>query len=93
LPLQCAFVFFRRLLLYHRPDLHNLLAEGHVSPDMFCMPWFLTLFASKTPLRLTLQLWDRHLERAEPQFFVFLAAAVLAKSPDPSSMSSGAAIC
>jgi len=79
-PLQCAFVFFRRLLLYHRPDLHNLLADRGVSPDMFCMPWFLTIFASKTPLKLTLQLWDRHLERAEPPFFMFLAAAVLASS-------------
>jgi len=79
-PLQCAFVFFRRLLIYHRPDLHNLLVDRGVSPDMFCMPWFLTIFASKTPLKLTLQLWDRHLERSEPPFFVFLAAAVLASS-------------
>ncbi|CAE8623791.1 unnamed protein product [Polarella glacialis] len=79
-PLQCAFVFFRRLLLYHRPDLHNLLVERGVSPDMFCMPWFLTLFASKTPMRLTLQLWDRHLERGEPPFFMFLATAVLLNS-------------
>lgn len=76
-PLQCAFVFFRRLLLYHHPDLHNLLVERGISPDMFCTPWFLTLFASKTPLRLTLHLWDRILERGEPPFFIFLAVALL----------------
>ncbi|CAJ1420129.1 unnamed protein product [Effrenium voratum] len=76
-PLQCAFIFFRRLLLYHRPDLHNLFVEKGVTPDMFCMPWFLTLFASKTPMRLAMQLWDRHLERGEPHFFLFLAAAVV----------------
>merc|ERR550514_2179627 len=79
-PLQCAFVFFRRLLLYHHPDLHNLLTERGVSPEMFCTPWFLTLFASKTPLRLLLQLWDRHIARCEPAFFVFLAVAALASA-------------
>ncbi|CAK0866222.1 unnamed protein product [Prorocentrum cordatum] len=44
---------------------------------MFCMPWFLTLFASKSPLKVTLQLWDRHLERADPPFFIFLAVGLL----------------
>ncbi|CAE7358889.1 unnamed protein product [Symbiodinium natans] len=73
------------------------------------MPWFLTLFASKTPMRpaetckilqglkkvvsscqsfflhlaiffqslfrLAIQLWDRLLERGEPHFIIFLAAA------------------
>ncbi|CAE7939037.1 tbc1d23, partial [Symbiodinium sp. KB8] len=77
LPLQCAFVFFRRLLLYHRPDLHNLFVEKDVWGPEFCMPWFLTLFASKTPMRLAIQLWDRLLERGEPYFIIFLAAAVL----------------
>merc|ERR1740121_1491849 len=41
------------------------------------MPWFLTLFASKTPLAIAVELWDRHLERDEPPFFIFLAVAVL----------------
>eukprot|EP00929_Paragymnodinium_shiwhaense_P067157 TRINITY_DN33802_c0_g1_i1.p1 TRINITY_DN33802_c0_g1~~TRINITY_DN33802_c0_g1_i1.p1 ORF type:complete len:915 (+),score=245.25 TRINITY_DN33802_c0_g1_i1:177-2921(+) len=77
-PLQSGFVFFRRLLLYHHPDLHNLLVDRGISPDMFCTPWFLTLFASKTPLKLTYLLWDRLLEKADPTFFVFLAVAVLA---------------
>ena len=27
------------------------------------MPWFLTLYASKTPMKLTMSLWDRLLER------------------------------
>jgi len=80
IPLQCAFVFFRRLLLYHHPDLHNLLVERGISPDMFCTPWFLTLFASKMGLRLTYQLWDRIVDRGEAQFFVFLAVAVVANA-------------
>eukprot|EP00434_Breviolum_minutum_P004278 symbB.v1.2.003773.t1/scaffold207.1/size268535/20 len=79
-PLQCAFIFFRRLLLYHCPQLQNFFAEKGVTPDMFCMPWFLTLFASKTPMRLTVQLWDRLLERGEPYFFMFLALAVVVKA-------------
>lgn len=79
-PLQCAFVFFKRLLLYHHPNLYNYLAERDIHPEMFCTPWFLTIFASKTPLRIALQLWDRHLQRNEPAFFVFLAVAVLANA-------------
>jgi len=79
-PLQCAFIFFRRLLLYHCPQLQNFFAEKGVTPDMFCMPWFLTLFASKTPMRLTVQLWDRLLERGEQHFFMFLALAVVIKA-------------
>jgi len=78
-PLQCGFVFFQRLLLYHQPDMFNFLSERQVSPEMFCTPWFLTLFASKTPLTILLQLWDRHLARNEPSFFVFLAVAVLSE--------------
>ncbi|CAE7388083.1 tbc1d23 [Symbiodinium natans] len=78
-PLQCAFIFFRRLLLYHRPDLHNLFVEKDVCGPEFCMPWFLTLFASKTPMRLAIQLWDRLLERGEPHFIIFLAVLALAE--------------
>eukprot|EP00913_Durusdinium_trenchii_P030712 g28766.t1 len=79
-PLQCAFIFFRRLLLYHCPRVQNFFLEKGVTPDMFCMPWFLTLFASKMPMRLTLQLWDHLLARGEPHFFMFLALAVVAKA-------------
>lgn len=91
-PLQCTFVFFGRLLLYHRPDLHNLLEDRGVSPDMYSMPWFLTLFASKTPLKLALHLWDRFLERSDTTFFMFLGVALLSNaeqavfSADPSSL-------
>lgn len=79
-PLQCTFVFFQRLLLYHYPDLHHFLREQGVSPEMFCMPWFLTVFASKTPLNVILLLWDRVLNRNEPSFFVFIAVAVVANA-------------
>eukprot|EP00928_Gymnodinium_smaydae_P032316 TRINITY_DN23439_c0_g5_i1.p1 TRINITY_DN23439_c0_g5~~TRINITY_DN23439_c0_g5_i1.p1 ORF type:complete len:846 (-),score=199.53 TRINITY_DN23439_c0_g5_i1:5-2542(-) len=91
-PLQCAFVFIGRLLLYHRPDLHNLLDDRGVSPEMYCMPWFLTLFASKTPLSLALALWDRLLLRGDPIFVTFLGVALLARaeqavlSADPSCL-------
>jgi len=76
--LHVSLLFFRQLLLYHHPDLHNHLEHVGVSPIVYATPWFITLFASRTPLTILVRLWDKYLERGEASFMPFLAVAMIA---------------
>lgn len=51
--LHITLLFFRQLLLYHLPHLHNQLEEAGVAPVVYATPWFITLFAYKNPLHVT----------------------------------------
>mmetsp|Transcript_123727 Transcript_123727/g.309248 ORF Transcript_123727/g.309248 Transcript_123727/m.309248 type:complete len:995 (-) Transcript_123727:32-3016(-) len=75
--LHISLLFFRQLILYHHPDLHNQLAESGVSPFAYATPWFMTLFAARTPLSVLLKLWDQYIARGEDHFLPFLAVAML----------------
>lgn len=77
--LHVSLLFFRQLLMYHHPDLHNLLNETGVPPLAYAAPWYITLFAARTPLLVILQLWDRYLTRNDSGFLPFLAVATIAK--------------
>mmetsp|Transcript_92609 Transcript_92609/g.249863 ORF Transcript_92609/g.249863 Transcript_92609/m.249863 type:complete len:545 (-) Transcript_92609:178-1812(-) len=76
--LHVLLLFFRQLLLYHHPDLHNQLEEVGVSPIIYATPWFITLFASRTPLSVLLHLWDRYITKGDDTFLPFLALAIMA---------------
>lgn len=75
--LHISLLFFRQLILYHHPDLHNQLEDAGVSPFVYATPWFITLFAARTPLTVLLRLWDRYIERDDSSFLPFLAVAML----------------
>ncbi|CAE7641553.1 Tbc1d23 [Symbiodinium pilosum] len=75
--LHITLLFFRQLLLYHLPHLHNQLEEAGVAPVVYATPWFITLFAYKTPLQVLLRLWHRYMRRGDPTFMPFLAVAVM----------------
>ncbi|CAE7275767.1 tbc1d23 [Symbiodinium sp. CCMP2592] len=75
--LHITLLFFRQLLLYHLPHLHNQLEEAGVAPVVYATPWFITLFAYKTPLQVLLRLWHRYIHRGDPTFVPFLAVAVM----------------
>jgi len=75
--LHISLLFFRQLLFYHHPDLHNQLEEASVSPFLYATPWFITLFASRTPLSVLLRFWDKYILRNEASFLPFLAVALL----------------
>lgn len=75
--LHITLLFFRQLLLYHLPHLHNQLEEAGVAPVVYATPWFITLFAYKTPLQVLLRLWHRYIRRGDPTFVPFLAVAVM----------------
>ena len=56
--LHITLLFFRQLLLYHLPHLHNQLEEAGVAPVVYATPWFITLFAYKNPLHVPWFQWE-----------------------------------
>ncbi len=56
--LQTQLIVFNQLLAYHDPQLFNHLRTQQFSPDLFAIPWFLTLFTHILPLESTFRLWD-----------------------------------
>ncbi|KEP62994.1 UNVERIFIED_CONTAM: TBC domain-containing protein [Hammondia hammondi] len=75
--LQCAFHLFKHLLTYHDPALAAFLERHFVTPELYVTPWFLTLFSSKTSLLVLFALWDKYVAEGDPNFFPFLALALL----------------
>ncbi|KFG58411.1 TBC domain-containing protein [Toxoplasma gondii RUB] len=75
--LQCAFHLFKHLLTYHDPALAAFLERHYVTPELYVTPWFLTLFSSKTSLLVLFALWDKYVAEGDPNFFPFLALALL----------------
>mmetsp|Transcript_127566 Transcript_127566/g.291560 ORF Transcript_127566/g.291560 Transcript_127566/m.291560 type:complete len:730 (+) Transcript_127566:98-2287(+) len=75
--LQCFFISFRYLLLYHIPGIATILEEFEVYPELYVTPWFLTLFASKTELDVLLLFWDLYIGQGDPYLFPFIGMALL----------------
>ena len=93
--LHVTLLFFRQLLLYHLPHLHNQLEEAGVAPVVYATPWFITLFAYKNPLHVIMRLWHEYIRRGDPTFVPFLAVALMelenlgsmARGDDPCALS------
>lgn len=75
--LQCAFLLFKHLLLYHDPFLTLFLEHHGVSPELYVTPWFLTAFASKTWIEYLMCLWDYYIAEGDRFYFCFIAVALL----------------
>ena len=56
--LQTQLIVFNQLLAYHDPQLFLHLHSEHFLPELFAIPWFLTLFTHILPIDATLRLWD-----------------------------------
>ncbi|CAG9823731.1 unnamed protein product [Phaedon cochleariae] len=50
---------FSQLIAFHDPVLANHLYEINFYPQLFAIPWFLTLFSHVFPLYKILHLWDK----------------------------------
>lgn len=48
-----------------------------MTPDIYAMSWFITLFARKTPIHIVLCLWDIMLQLDDPIHIIFIAVAFL----------------
>ena len=52
---------FQQLITFHDPELANHLSDmdGQAFvPDLYAIPWFLTMFAHVFPIKKILYLWD-----------------------------------
>lgn len=58
LGLKVAYYVFLSLLRKFMPKLLNHFLDENFSPNMYTTSWFMTIFSSRVPLRLTLRIWD-----------------------------------
>eukprot|EP00871_Galdieria_phlegrea_P001348 jgi/Galph1/2213/GphlegSOOS_G910.1 len=56
--LKKAFHYFQQVILYHLPSLFWLLMDAEITPDMFGLSWFATLFARNFGLEELFALYD-----------------------------------
>lgn len=56
--LQTQLIVFNQLLAFHDPKLFLHLHKLQFLPELFAIPWFLTLFTHILPIESTLRLWD-----------------------------------
>ncbi|XP_069686728.1 TBC1 domain family member 23 isoform X1 [Periplaneta americana] len=70
------FHLFRLLLLYHDPELCSFLDTKRISPDLYCLSWFQSLFAATCSLPVVQAMWDLYFQQADP-FFVFFLGLVM----------------
>lgn len=52
---------FQQLLSFHDPELSHHLNEIGLRPELYAIPWFMTLFAHVLPLDKIYWLWDNFL--------------------------------
>lgn len=68
-----AFHILRLLLLYHDPELCSFLDTKRVTPDLYCMNWFQSLFAATCTLPVVIYMWDYYFQQSDPFFIFFLS--------------------
>ena len=78
--LQCVFLLFRHLLLYHDPQLCAHLDAAEMGPELYASSWFITLYANRCKMEVVLYLWDTLVLEAEDDcmlhYFVSLALLI-----------------
>jgi hypothetical protein len=82
IPKGCAkkgavFHVFRLLILYHDPELCTLLDTKRITPDMYAIAWFNSLFASTCTLPVVLAMWDNYFQQSDPFLVFFLSLIIL----------------
>ncbi|XP_055331674.1 TBC domain-containing protein kinase-like protein [Paramacrobiotus metropolitanus] len=67
---------FSRLMAFHEPVLHTHLTGIGFLPELYSIPWFLTMFTHVFPLHKIFQLWDQLL-LGDDSFPLFIGLALL----------------
>ena len=64
--LQTCLKLLNMLLTYHDPQIVRHLELNCVIPEMYCIPWFITYFASRIEqVELVLRFWDRLMPKSD----------------------------
>ena len=67
---------FSQIIAFHDPELFYHLHQENFSPNLYAMPWFLTMFAHTFPMSKIYHLWDTLILQG-PSFPLFIGAAIL----------------
>lgn len=73
---------FRLLILYHDPELCAVLDTFKITPEMYAMSWFQSLFASTCQLSVVLLIWDLYFQQSDPFLVFFLSLIMLVNRRD-----------
>ncbi|XP_044140410.1 TBC1 domain family member 23 isoform X2 [Bufo gargarizans] len=71
------FHLFRLLLQYHEPELCSFLDTKKITPDLYALNWFGSLFAYHCSVEVTQAIWDSYLQQADPFIMYFLMLIML----------------
>lgn len=75
--LQTIFRLFQHLLQFHDPHLCNFLDQNYLMPELYAIPWFITLFARALPIDLVFALWDQYIVYDDPFLHYLMALALI----------------
>ncbi|GFN99365.1 TBC1 domain family member 23 [Plakobranchus ocellatus] len=71
------FHLFRLLLQYHDPELCSYLDTRRVTPDLYTMPWFNSLFGGVCNLKVCQTMWDVIFQHSDPFLELFMGLVIL----------------
>lgn len=77
-----VFHVFRLLMFYHDPELCSMLDTKRITPEIYALSWFQTLFASICSLPVTLSMWDLYFQQTDPFLVFFLSLIMLINGRD-----------
>ncbi|XP_075234514.1 TBC domain-containing protein kinase-like protein isoform X2 [Lycorma delicatula] len=72
---------FSHLIAFHDPTLANHLHDINFIPELFAIPWFLTMFSHVFPLQKIFHLWDKLL-LGDASFPLYVGLAILQQLRD-----------
>ncbi|XP_021940580.1 TBC domain-containing protein kinase-like protein isoform X2 [Zootermopsis nevadensis] len=72
---------FSHLIAFHDPALENHLVGINFIPELFAIPWFLTMFSHVFPLHKIFHLWDKLL-LGDASFPLYIGLAILQQLRD-----------
>lgn len=73
---------FRLLILYHDPELCAVLDTCKITPELYSMNWFQSLFAASCQLSVVLLIWDLYFQQSDPFLLFFLSLIMLVNRRD-----------
>uniref|UniRef100_A0A8C5LQT9 TBC1 domain family member 23 n=1 Tax=Leptobrachium leishanense TaxID=445787 RepID=A0A8C5LQT9_9ANUR len=76
------FHLFRLLLQYHEPELCSFLDTKKITPDLYALNWFGSLFSFQCSVEVTQAIWDCYLQQADPFIMYFLMLIMLVNAKD-----------
>lgn len=72
-----VFHVFRLLILYHDTELCSLLDTKKITPDLYSMSWFQSLFSATCTFPVVMTMWDLYFQQTDPFLVFFLSLIML----------------